>query len=415
MSVEFNQLLDQVQHMGRYLGNRWSSAGDKLALALERFYNACDLAPIHERVRVVRGSGVSGYRGAAPLPTAMSEIVCGVGDLPYPPETGAIIAADGSQIYPDPHAPALYYLINIGVFTYFYANGGIGRLPDQETAPVLYYTEKMLEDKDGRAVNNQTVNARRTVMEMQALAKRAWALKDREAHPIIALHDGGLLKFFGATEIAGAGELERDYFDALRKLYDAGAVLAGYPGQQRATFLISLLHLLALPLEDVNDANLKTNGDLEGLSDARLYEAILQPGQRSALMTQNSPQNFAYKQRLGDDFEIAFFYVNVSETDSERPQIARVDVPMWVASHPARVDALHALIVQQSHIQGRKRYPYALTRADELAVVSGREREQVGQLIRIAMLENGLMPEESEKLQTKSLARGSRQQYRLRG
>ncbi|PJF24257.1 MAG: hypothetical protein CUN53_18745, partial [Phototrophicales bacterium] len=78
------------------------------------------------------------------------------------------------------------------------------------------------------------------------------------------------------------------------------------------------------------------------------------------------------------------------------------------------VDALHALILQQCAIQGRKRYPYALTRADELAVVSGHERVQVDQLIRIAMLENGLTPEDSEKLQTKSLARGKRRQHRIK-
>jgi hypothetical protein len=87
---------------------------------------------------------------------------------------------------------------------------------------------------------------------------------------------------------------------------------------------------------------------------------------------------------------------------------------MWVAREPAAVDALHALLLQQCAIQGRKRYPYALTRADELAFVSGHERAQVDQLIRIAMLENGLTPEESEKLQTKGLARGERRQHRIR-
>lgn len=412
MAVEFNQLVDQVRRMGRYLGSRWTSAGDKIALALARFDDACDLEYVQGRIDQVRSAGVSGYRGAAPLSAPHSEIICGVADAPPPPHQAAVIAADGSQIYPDPHSPALYFLLNVGIFTYYH---GEPRLPSQQTAPELFYKQADIEDADGRAVNNQTINARRTVREMKALAARAGELA-AETHadrPFIALHDGGLLKFFGATEIADARTLEREYFDALKRLRETRVVLAGYPGAQRASYVVSLLHLLNLPPDEVNDANLKTNGELEGLSDARFYAYVLLPGQRSALMVQNSPQNFDYKKRVGDDYEIAFFYLNVAG-ENEDAQIARIDVPMWVATDPAAVDALHALLLHQCAIQGRRRYPYALTRADELAVVSSRERAQVDQLIRVAMLENGLMPEESEKLQTKGLARAERRQHRLR-
>jgi hypothetical protein len=413
MSLAFNQVVDQVQRMGRYLGTRWSSAASKIDLALERFDAACDLAAVQERIEMVRGSGVSGYRGAAPLAAPYSEIVCGVGDPSAAPERATVIAVDGSQIYPDPHAPALYYLLNIGSFVYHYDQ--TPRLPMQRTTPELYYTEGALEDRDGRAVNNQTVNARRTVLELKALAASAWELRDDPtiAPPIIGLHDGGLLKFFGATEIAGAKELEREYFEALEKLRAAGVVLAGYPGAQRASYVISLLHLMSLPPDQVNDANLKTNGELEGLSDARLYMEILSAGQRSAVMAQNSPQNYEYKTKIGVDYEIAFFYLNVSDSPNDMPRIARIDIPMWVATNPAAVDALQALILHQCAIQGRKRYPYAMTRADELAYISMAEKAQVEQLIRVAMLQNGLAPEESEKLQTKGLARGSRRQHHL--
>ncbi|MDZ4766576.1 MAG: DNA double-strand break repair nuclease NurA [Chloroflexota bacterium] len=412
MSLEFNQVVDQVQRMGRYLGTRWSSAAGKLDLALERFDAACDLALVQARIDMVRGSGVSGYRGAAPLSAPYAEIVCGVGEPSAAPERATIVAVDGSQIYPDAHSPALYYLVNIGAFIYHY---GETRLPRQHTTPELYYTESALEDKDGRPVNNQTVNARRTVMELKALAARAWELRDDPsvAAPIITLHDGGLLKFFGATEITDARTLEKDYWESLEKLRESGAVLAGYPGAQRATYVVSLLHLLSLPPDQVNDANLKTNGDLEGLSDTRLYSEILNAGQRSAVMVQNSPQNYDYKTRLGVDYEIAFFYLNVSGELNESPRIARIDIPMWVATNPAAVDALQALILHQCAIQGRKRYPYALTRADEMAYISSTEKAQIDQLIRVSMLENGLMPEESEKLQTKGLARGARRQHRL--
>jgi hypothetical protein len=408
VSLEFNKVIDQVQRMGRFLGKRNLSQSDRLALALERFYAATDMDAIHDRIQLVRSAGVSGYRGAAPLPKAYSEFICGVGETPPLPDCATLIAVDGSQIYPDPHATAVYYLINMGVYVYHH---GEPRLPSQLTSPELVYADSKVKDEDGRIVNNPTVNARRNVEEMKWLAAQAWELRD-EARPIVALHDGGLLKFFGSTEITNAHELEREYMTALAKLNDAGAVLCGYLDVPRSTYIISLLHLLSLEDGEVNEVNLKTDGDLQGLTDEMLFRRVLtQPGQRSALMTQNSPQNAEYM-RKGADYEIASFYVNVSQFG--KPVIARVDVPMWVAREPQAIEALHALLLHQCSIQGRKHYPYALTRADEMAFVSSVEKDQLNQLINIEMLKNEMQPEESNKLQTKGLARGERRHHRLR-
>jgi hypothetical protein len=270
----------------------------------------------------------------------------------------------------------------------------------------------MLEDKDGRLVTNQTVNARRSLAEMQWLARGAWELRDAAARPMIGLHDGGLLKFFGSADVAGAQDIENEYMNALHQLYDAGAILAGYLDVPRSTYIIALLHLLSLAPNQINDANLKTNGELEGLNDAMLLAHVLEPGERSAVMTQNSPQNKEYRDRKGADFEIAFFYLNVST--SHRASIIRVDIPMWVAKDKDAVGALHRLILDQCAIQGRKHYPYALTRADELAYVSSIEKQQLEELIHVAMLEQEIEPSASNKLQSKSLARGDRQQHRLK-
>lgn len=408
MSLEFTKIVMQVQTMGRYLGGVNRSLVNRLDLALERYYATTDLDAVHERIDLVRKSSVSGYRGATPAPRPYDEIICGIGDLPEPPPSATVIAVDGSQIYPDIHAAAHYYLINMGVFVYYF---GEPRLPYQTSEPQLIYQEELLQDRDGRLITNQTVNARRSVMEMQWLAKESWRLKN-EPRPLLGFHDGGLLKFFGATEVSGAQQIEQDYMKALQMLYDAAACPIGYLDRPRSTYLISLLHLLRLDAGQVNDANLRTNGDMEGLTDAMLFANVLQAGERSAIMTQNSPQNFAYKGRTEEgDFEIAFFYVNVSTTSS--PVIVRIDVPMWVARDKAVVAALHALIVTQCAIQGRRHYPYALTRADELAYVSSVEKSQLDEMIRVEMLRNQLSPEASNKLQTKGLARADRRRHRL--
>ena len=408
MSLEFNKVMEQVQTMGRYLKHKGDSASNRLQRALELFLQCNELDPIHERIDLVRKSSVSGYRGAAPAPRPYDEIICGVGEAPAAPEYATLIAADGSQIFPDVHAPALYYLINIGVYTYFH---GTQRIPAQFTHPDLTYSDTQLLDRDGRLVTNQTVNARRSLAEMQWLARTAWESRN-EARPIIAMHDGGLLKFFGGAEIEGAESIESDYMDAMEKLQDTGALLAGYLDVPRSTYIISLLHLISLHPEQINDAILKTNGEFEGLTDAMLLNQVLAPGERSAIMTQNSPQNKEYRDRKGADFEVAFFYLNVAQ--GGRSNIIRVDIPIWVARDKQAVSALHALILAQCAIQGRKQYPYALTRADELAYVSSIEKQQLEELIRINMLSQDLEPESSSKLQSKSLARGDRTVHRLR-
>jgi hypothetical protein len=278
------------------------------------------------------------------------------------------------------------------------------------------YDDTRLQDKEGRAITNQTVNARRTLLEIEALAEEGWKCfedwqKTGAWTPVALLHDGNLLKVFGATEVTDAHAIEAQYLKALGKIRDSGALLAGYVDRPRGSNVISLLHLLHLPEDGVTESALRTNGELEGVTDETLFRRILGPGERSALMALNSPQNREYKDRGGDDLEIAFFYVNVA-TDGP-PVIARVDIPMVVARHAGSVDFLHGALLAQCAIQGRKRYPYVLTRADELAYVGGQDRAQLDELIRVALLSHDLTAEASNKLQTKGLARGERRQHRV--
>ena len=65
---------------------------------------------------------------------------------------------------------------------------------------------------------------------------------------------------------------------------------------------------------------------MEGLTDDMLFSEVLEPGARSAVMSQNSPQNLNYKDK-DPDLEIAFFYVNVSSRASAPVIVAKADVP----------------------------------------------------------------------------------------
>jgi hypothetical protein len=303
-------------------------------------------------------------------------------------------------------SPTHYYLINIGVFVYYH---GGDRLPDQWTYPQLFYHKAHVHDR-GRIISNQTVNARRTVAEMQELGKKAWELRD-EARPLVALYDNHLL--FGAgADVADTKEIMHGYWGALIHLHDSQAILAGYlDNPRRSRMVIRLLYLLSLTDEQIRHTDLSAGGDLEGLRDVHLFDAVLAPGERSAIMVQNSPKNLVYKQR-GDSYEIAFFYKKASS--GFRDTIARVDIPVWVARDKQAVDELHAILLTQCGMQGRNPYPYALTRADELAYVSSRDKAKLDEMIGIELRKKGIDPHIfSAKVWGKDLARAPKRKHEM--
>ena len=375
LALEFNKLVDQLQKMGRMIHEIDFDVSDRLDIAIERFEAACDLDFIHERIDMVRRPDVSGYRGAAPLDAPFHERICDIFPLPEIPDSATIIAADGSQIYPNEQWRMPYYLTNVGLFVYHH---GDERTPEQINLPKLVYHPDHVRDKSKRVLSSRTIDAMRTVREMHELGNVAWNMRD-EARPLIALYDNHLM-FWANTDVTGHVELMKKYWGGLVHLHDAGALLGGYvDNPTRSKMVIRLLNLLNLSEDDIKGNDLGF-GDMEGLKDLDLFNVLLAPGERSALMLQNSPRNLLYKKR-GVNYEIACFYVKVSS--GYQNAIARVDIPMWVARDKQKVDQLHALIFSQSAMQGRNPYPYVLTRADELAVVTGKDKMKLEEMIRL--------------------------------
>lgn len=392
--------------MGRALAARNMTLSERLDAAWERLLAQGDLGAIHDRIQLARERDV-GFRGAAPL----GEPINAPYPLPPLPSRATIIAADGSQVYPSIHAAALYYLTNIGVFVYHH---GTDDLPEQITEPALFYSESDVRDENGQAIANAAVNARRSVAELQMLARETWNRRSADS-PLLAISDGPLL-FWVGKDVPDGKRLEQDYLGALVHLHDThasaastygqSASLIGYVDRPTSAFVISLLHLLGLEDDNVREAALKNNGELEGLIDQRLMFRLLQPGERSAVMVQQSPQNKRYHDK-GESYEIAFFYLNVGH--QEGYHLARVEMPMWVARSQPLLDCVHALTFDQCQLMWR--YPYALTRADELAVIRAAERAQLDDMIEIELRRNEQAVERSEKLESKTVRHG-RTRYR---
>jgi hypothetical protein len=398
--------------MGRALAMRNMDLSERALVAWEFFQQLNDLGEITERILLARERD-AGFRGAAPLHEPINRAYT----LPALPERATIIAADGSQIYPNIHTAAVYYLTNVGVFVYHH---GLDALPEQITEPRLHYSEDDVRDDKGQVVTNNAVNARRSVVELQVLAREAWHRREINA-PIVAISDGPLL-FWVGKDVPDGHELEADYMGALVHLHDTHAALKrdyrqsasliGYVDRPTSAFIVALLLLMSLPDEDVRRSVLDAASELEGLTDRQLLFNLLRdhPGARSALLVQQSPQNKRYHDK-GENLEIAFFYLNIGALHDY--QLARVEMPMWVARDADAVNRVHALMVDQCRMMWR--YPYALTRADELAVIRAHERSQLEELIEVELRKHEQTVEHSEKLESKIVRHGRTKYGQKRG
>jgi hypothetical protein len=119
-------------------------------------------------------------------------------------------------------------------------------------------------------------------------------------------------------------------------------------------------------------------------------------------------KNFEIYSQAGQ--ALHFFYLNVGKTEANS-HLARVEIPAWLAADARAIDTLHTTIVRQTRLTGG--YPYVLARADELAVISGEEREAVEMMLALEMRRQGLLPEISLKQHSKNAFRFGRESFRL--
>ncbi len=403
MSLALAKVTPQVEALAQVLADRairLSGRVEEARRRLDRFSER--LAELQERVEDAIARDL-GYRGARPCgePLAVPQ------PLPPLPQRATLIAADGSQIPPDRHAPALYYLINVGAIL---IRHGSGEAPETFIEPTLVYDPEEVMVSDEQPVTAGRVNARRDLQEITLLAELVWT--HRHEAPVVALTDGGLL-FWSALEGLSQREQEqyhRAYLEALTKVQDAGAALAGYVDRPLSTGVVSLLHLAGLERNRMSRAALSTHGPLAGVLDRDLFGSLLGPGERSALFVTMSPRNRDFK-NYAASHEIHFFYLNVAPRregagQAMTPVLARVEVPAWVATDKALLAQVHALIYHQCALLAATPYPYILARADELAVIGGEEKRHLEMLIQMALRERKQAARPSAKAASKAVVRG---------
>jgi hypothetical protein len=400
MTLEYEKIRPDLEQMARVTAARRGELREKVesAEATLRRYRT-NWTAIDQALETAQRQGdPKFFRAARPFST--SEPLDAAIPTPDLPDRATIIATDGSQILPDRHAPFLYYLVNIGGIVYHH---GDGRAPEPFTVPDLVYPET---DADlERFTSAGAVNIERDMMEIETLARETVAYR-HEAHPLLALLDQRLLYWpIGSAGVA-VNRAVTQWNESMENMHAAGALLCGYIDRPETIAVLTLLRALeGLGDPDFDWKLLGRRQAAGGLADRQLFARLLAPGERSAIFTFVSDPNDSF---AGYDpaHEVSFFYLNPG---GGAGQIARIDLPHWVADNPAAVDAVHALIVDQCRLIGD--YPYVLARADEMAVVGRRDAAELNTMLEIIMQRYGVESDNTAKQNSKELARGGKTRH----
>lgn len=364
MALDFLQVRQEIEALANNAPDRAEKLKNKQEEALDRLNQyAGELEYLRDKAQRANQL-VPHYHVALPLTEPLNSSF----PLPETLPGVLIIAADGSQINPDRHLGTDYCLVNIGTIQ---MRPDSGLAPETNIESRLYYGEEIF------SMQEETVALMRDVREREILAE----LAERRAGPVITLADGPIELFVRSRVQSREEAYKKRYFEALKRLRQREAITAGYVDRPRTALLTHLLEIAPREIQP-KDANDQTA--LSGLLDTDVLGEVIKPGERSSIFGMLTRSSREYR----DDFVLHFFYLNVS-TRVDKPILAKVDLPAWVAAVPEMVDALHAALVSQCLIMQSSRHPYVLTRADEIAVVSLKDREKVTEMISQALLSRG--------------------------
>jgi len=264
------------------------------------------------------------------------------------PDGFDVIATDGSHIDVDRHRSTRCYLINIGAVALRYGDEPDAML-DSVPEECRHLSMLAAEQPPGS-----------TTLALLDGTLILWGL---EAYPD-----------FVAEALLGNGFL-LCLEEMRRQNRDKKVALASYISFPRSTDVVNVLRVAICPHE-VSDCDRfcppPKDRDCEGVggvTDRELFMDVLEPGERSALFM--SPSKIT-KERYGEH-RIYFCYIRLEE------EVARVEMPRWVAENNELLDIVHGLVLDQCR-RGHG-YPVALSEAHEQAVVTGADRTEFWQLV----------------------------------
>jgi hypothetical protein len=187
-----------------------------------------------------------------------------------------------------------------------------------------------------------------------------------------------------------------NYLSDMRKLNkDRRLALASYisfpgGGDVINTLRVAICRHDALDTDThCKDCETRECEQVAGVRDMDIFSNILEPGERSALFIS---QSSVVEKHYGEHW-VYFFYLRGDD------EIARVEIPQWVAKDEDLLNLTHSLVLDQC--QRGNGYPVALSEAHEQAVVTTADREYFWQLVESSLVEEHLPSPTSAKSQSK--------------
>ncbi len=302
---------------------------------------------------------------------------------PPPPQNFTVVAADGSQIDVDRHRSTRCFLINTGSSSIQYGSSPGATL---DNSPRLYFDDEDLTIRAEGSKNREQpiegalLNIKRSVDECGELARLAAELPPDSKS--LALVDGSLILWSleAYPEFVTRALLEQGFLHSLEQINSLNKsrqiTLGGYISSPRGTDVVNTLRVALCPKEIVDTDRYCSNcttrecDALAGIRDQDLFRALLGPNERSDIFASQSStviKHYGYHQ-------VYFFYFKVDDSE-----IARIEIPGWVATSDSLLNLAHALISDQCR-RGHG-YPVALMEAHEKAVVTEADRTAFWQLV----------------------------------
>jgi hypothetical protein len=314
-----------------------------------------------------------------------------------PPREHVAIATDGSQIEPDRHGPADFFLLNVGWAVVRY---GPAPYADLASEPKLYYgPEQVYITYNERRVpiQDRHLAARRAGEELRTAADLAEHWQD-EGLPVVVLVDGTLLLWVLDERPADflRTALLEPYIQQLERIRALRVPLASYISRPRSVEVSGLLAEANCRPGVSNCEPCAARGDgvcaLDRLPDRELFRDLAL-GERSAQFEMTLPEGLAAYYE--DDLVPRFCYLNVGS------EIARLEVPPWTADDPEAFALVQAVVLDQC--QKGLGYPNVLARAHEQAIVTGADRLAFDYLLESVLARQGVPARHSEKAFSKRM------------
>ena len=400
MSLDLGVTLQQVEALAQRMQGREDDYTGRLAAVLQAMTGA-DASALKSKVESSRGrpflcagivDGIAGRHNAQDIPSEF-----------------CVASADGSHMDVDRHMPVRCYLINVGgcLLTY-------GSEPDARflNRPRLYSEEDELYlsnttdgSRESVSVEGQLVGLKRAAEEVVGLLELVeMAPPDM---PVLALLDGSLvmwgLEGRGHPPFVREEIVEKGLVPALDRLREVAVrrtlAVAAYTSLPQSREVVNALRLYLCSKDDADCRQLCSSHQsavtpcdaVNGLLDRHVFEKLLEPGQRSDVFYSNSS--------ISRDFYgphwVHFYYLNTGN------EIARIEVPQWVAQNERSLELSHALILDQCR-RGLG-YPATIAEAHEQAVLTGSDRDAFKQLLEEALTRSRVPVYTSEKNRSKRM------------